>query len=275
MSKLDVIHVELTNKCQLSCSCCGDKKTRPRGFMSLSNYHKIAVQIYELNKNAGIRLFLSGDPLLHPQIDEVCRLSTEMELKNTMIHTNGYSLTETLAKKLVRSGLKQISFSLDSYHIAKNDRGRLMGWISADNVKTFIKVNQKYGSPVHVIVQALVTNRWTVTEYKKLYEQHFPGVDQTVIKRPHSWDRKGSVEGAGRSNKHICKFLKNRAAVCWNGDAVICCADLNGRMVIGNLFEGFPLIEIVQQINEIGDCFRRGEKVDKDLPCYTCEKDPE
>ena len=207
MTTLKVIHIEPTNKCQLSCSCCGDNKTRPIGFMGVADYHKIASQVCEMNMRAGIRLFLSGDPLLHPKIDEICKLTKSMGLDDTVIHTNGYALSEDLSERLVVSGLQRISFSLDSYHIAKNDKGRMMGWTPAKNVKKFIEINQKHNSPVHVTIQAILSKGWSENSYKSVCKQHFDGADRMYVIRPHSWDRKGRVEGAFRSNVGVCKFL--------------------------------------------------------------------
>ena len=86
--KLLHVNIEPTNKCQLNCKYCGDRKTREEGFMTMEKYGKI---LNVLPHPVEIRLFLSGEPLLHPNIGAMVVLALERG-HNVLIHTNGLEL---------------------------------------------------------------------------------------------------------------------------------------------------------------------------------------
>ena len=67
VSEITELNIEPTNKCNLNCTICSDDKTRPQGNMSMETYEMIVMEYIKESPNGEIRLFLSGEPLLHPK----------------------------------------------------------------------------------------------------------------------------------------------------------------------------------------------------------------
>lgn len=241
--KLRHVNIEPTNRCQLHCSFCGDKKVRPVGEMSIQDYEKILDMI----PSTEIRLFLSGEPLLHPRI----ALFAEAALSRghfVLIHSNGLALTGDLAEELVLTAddyphMFTISFSLDS-RIPIVERKRVR-----ETIETLAGLNKCLKEPLEIIIQNIVPYP---NELKpESWNANIDGV-KYFTRYPHNWIG-DKVEGAEKQTWEVpCGFIQDSLAIYWNGDVTTCCTDLNGTNVIGNIFkEGIE--EIIRRLDEIAE----------------------
>ena len=86
--------------------------TRPARLMSLEEFQAIARDAVA----AGIprlRLFLLGEPLLHPDLPEMIRFAKSIGVPSVEINTNAVALTPELSRELLATGLDEVVFSLD------------------------------------------------------------------------------------------------------------------------------------------------------------------
>ena len=95
MKKNKKIYIEITNNCNLNCSFC-PKTKRTKEYMSIENYEEILKKIN--NYTDYIYLHVKGEPLLHPKIIDIIKLSEKYNLKVNLT-TNG-SLFPKYAKEL-------------------------------------------------------------------------------------------------------------------------------------------------------------------------------
>lgn len=229
LDRLDWINVEPTNRCQLRCPWCGDRRVRPRGLMSLALFRRIVEQ---MPRAVTLRLFLSGEPLLHPHLDELIRTARE-HVDKVLIHTNAVGLTESWSHRIIESGLTHISFSIDGLtkdeYEANRTGGRFEKVIA--NVRRFLAINR---GRVHATVQMIRAHPKDLHVEREL-ETLLPHANTYHIRYPHSWDEASGVEGAV-SDRYggTCAFPFNSLSIQWDGRAVACCADLNGRHIVGD-----------------------------------------
>lgn len=103
--------LEPTNKCNLACEGCyreneGTHKTLAEVQADLDVFSKW--RTYDSVSIAG------GDPLLHPNIEEIVRMVVADGHK-PIINTNGVALTRPLLESLKRAGLVGLTFHVDSH----------------------------------------------------------------------------------------------------------------------------------------------------------------
>jgi len=107
------IYVESTTKCNLSCTTCiRNVLDEELGDMSLALFKRLLPSFRDANM---VNLSGFGEPLLHPDIFEMVRLTKKHGGEATQVgfNTNATLLTETETRKLVSSGLDVLIASID------------------------------------------------------------------------------------------------------------------------------------------------------------------
>lgn len=252
---MNLIHVNIepTNRCQLNCKFCGDNKTREQGDMNILDYINILSKIKDFNPKPEIRLFLSGEPFLHSYICIYIDIALELG-HNVLIHTNGL-----------------IDKANDLIKVAKQYPGRLtikfsfieeVAGKSLKNLKRLAFINNQYNRPINLFIYQIVAYGKQIVPIKidgVAYEPRYP----------HNWDVDKSVEGAEpQSFKIPCGFLNDSLGIYWNGDCPICCADLNGRVIIGNIFKD-GISTIIEKLDHYYALQQKGKSCP---PCDVCER---
>ncbi|RMG61382.1 MAG: radical SAM protein [Calditrichaeota bacterium] len=99
----------VTRRCNLSCGYCSeyDHKSQPIPSKVLKERIDVLHRLGVIN----IAL-LGGEPLLHPEIDDIVHYAGKMA--QVSITTNGFLLSEGLIKKLNRAGLTNMQVSIDA-----------------------------------------------------------------------------------------------------------------------------------------------------------------
>lgn len=113
--RLNSIYFYLTDGCNLNCRHCWlaplfTGNNEPCNFLDFALLRDIVRQAKELELSL-VKL-TGGEPLLHPQFEEIVDFLQAEELGIT-VETNGVLLTKELAKKLVKSKGFHLSVSLD------------------------------------------------------------------------------------------------------------------------------------------------------------------
>jgi len=106
------VQIEPTNRCNQRCIMC-PRNTRldvPIGDLSLDNFKKI---IDKLPVIGNLQLNGLGEPLLNKELPEMIKYATSKGIK-VSINSNCALIDESLAKKLIDSGLNLLKVSMDS-----------------------------------------------------------------------------------------------------------------------------------------------------------------
>ena len=103
-------HIIPIRRCNLSCAYCNE-------FDDVSKPVPTDVMIQRINRLAdlgtGVLTLSGGEPLLHPELDEIIRAIRQRGIIAGMI-TNGYLLTPDRVQKLNRAGLDHLQISIDN-----------------------------------------------------------------------------------------------------------------------------------------------------------------
>src|SRR5512138_3534662 len=112
------LYIECTAACNISCNqaCCapetGITRTRQAGMLDFELFRKV---IDEAGPSLGrVDFFNYGEAFLHKRAIEMCEyIKTRFPHIYLYTSTNGLAFTEDGARRLIRSGIDEVTFSID------------------------------------------------------------------------------------------------------------------------------------------------------------------
>jgi len=122
-NKLNMIAWEVTRSCNLSCVHCraaANCGTYP-GELSTEKCFHLIDEIATMS--SPVIILTGGEPLLRPDIFEIASYGTDKGLRMVMA-TNGTLVNSVVAKKMIQSGIKRVSISIDGKDAASHDTFR-------------------------------------------------------------------------------------------------------------------------------------------------------
>lgn len=120
---LRLVAWEITRNCNLECVHCRASATMGpyTGELDTKAGFRLLDQIAELGEP--IVILTGGEPLLRQDIFDIARYGTQKKLRMVMA-PNGTLITDEIAEKMVDSGIKRISISLDGASEQSHDQFR-------------------------------------------------------------------------------------------------------------------------------------------------------
>jgi len=221
--KLIGLNIELTSRCNLSCSHC------PRSGISRDHKNDMDFDTFKMIIDGApdVRTLLPfqwGEPLLSPMIYDCISYASSRGIR-VMVTTNGTLLDEKASKNLIESGLERLTISFEGdKNSQKSIRGTDPDQVIA-NAVNFKRIRDKLGLNCALDVSMVVDEKTEpmMTEFKKIFNE------------------------VGDRLQFIPRFIKSKRVkpcrelwrgvlvVLSNGDVTICCADNTGKAVIGNV----------------------------------------
>lgn len=104
-------YLEISNVCNLSCRFCPGTKREAR-IMTPADFHVLAERLRKHTEY--LYLHLMGEPLLHPQLEELLGIAAELGFR-VIITTNGTLLPERGALLLKSEAVHKVNISLQSF----------------------------------------------------------------------------------------------------------------------------------------------------------------
>ena len=113
--------IGITENCTFKCKMCKFWQTpKNPDELSIDEWKKFVVSLNEIG-GSNVRLhFAGGEPLLKEGFLDLLEFASKRGFR-TFIVTNGFSIDEAMAGRIVRSGIKGISISLDSLNEDTHD----------------------------------------------------------------------------------------------------------------------------------------------------------
>jgi MoaA/NifB/PqqE/SkfB family radical SAM enzyme len=110
--ELRLVAWETTRNCNLNCVHCRAAATRGpySGELDTPAALRLLDQIAAVGRP--IVILTGGEPLLRPDIFDIARYGNDLGLRMVMA-PNGTLITDSTARRMVESGIKRISISLD------------------------------------------------------------------------------------------------------------------------------------------------------------------
>ena len=211
--------------------------SRPAKDMSLATFTNIINQIRGKTEYISLQGF--GEPLLHPEIEEMIKIAGSAGIR-TGISTNATVLDKKMAIKLLNSGLDYLIFAFDgackkTYEdIRKGAKYELV----SENIHNFLKLKIKMKNKIFIVLQCIYMKETEkeIDKFKKKWQ--IGGVDALRIRQlTQSISRYDPETRRKFLNRHDipCYWLWSEPAVYWNGTVVACCQDVNARLPLGNI----------------------------------------
>ena len=272
-----VLQIEPTNRCNVDCICCPtSRSSRRRGYMDFDLFRRIIDEASEIGVKA-IFLFLHGEPMLHPQIVEMIRYIKSKRLAYHMT-TNGIPFNVTKIRGILSSGTDNadhISFSMMG--ATKQVHEKIVRKANYDdvvkNLKMLVDMREEMrvnGPVIEAIFYAMPENKHEEGKFLRKWQG-------TIDHVRMSGDISQSFSEYKRNDSHLttrtktCLNLWQKMTIFWNGDVTLCCQDVDGDYVLGNLKE--------ETINEIWSSstlltiktLHKKKQFDKIPLCHRCD----
>ena len=256
-SKPIIENIELISNCNLKCKMCIKKPNRSSRILSFKDLRRIVNANIQVLKGESVWIHHYGESLLHPDLTKIIKYLVSRGI-NPRLSTNCTLLTKSISKKLIKSGLDEIVFSIDTLNPQKFNYYRGGNYFdkSMNNVINFLAIKEKLHSKKPVTqVQCIDIDltKKEINDYISFWSK--TQVNWINIKKPST---RGNLVVSPKINFKIRKRLglfqplQNKLPCFWlwsslvilsNGNVVTCCGDLAGINIVGNVFKN-SILEI-------------------------------
>ena len=285
MKKLDFpnrITIELTNRCNVSCSFCPRQSVNMElGDMDWNLYKKIIDEASQ-HLPVAVVIFFRGESLLHPQFIQCIEYAKARGIGPIQFASNALALSKEKADLLLKSGIDFISFSLDTLDKDIYARSRLTGDLekSMENV-IYLCERSKVLKASGVGVPKIQVSAVDLEEYRRgqedfvkfwkkyvdvvrIYFEHDDS-GHIVSKEIREYVRKCVGEERKPCRKVFTDFL-----IYWNGETALCNYDWNGYIKKYNVMN-HSITEIwnSSEYEEIREMHREG-RFNDEIMCKGC-----
>jgi hypothetical protein len=229
----DIVQIESTNKCNAKCVFCPrDDMHRPEGIMDMALYRKIVDECAELGITH-VRVHNYGEPMLDRDLVEKVRYAKQRGIAEVGMISNGSLLTEATARGLIEAGLDAINISVDAAgkEVFEATRLQLNYDKVTNNIRTLVRLRAEYGKTRPKLILSFVRQNNSADEQAFIREWGRIA-DKIHITELHNW------AGTLHTNSNVrfpCYRLWLTFTVLWDGRVSLCCADFDGRHVLGDL----------------------------------------
>lgn len=266
-----LVKVDISPLCNLSCTYCVHARPSvedqsvagellklqsftPAQKMSVSQFASIAHQIR--GKSMAVSLYYLGDPLVHPQLTDICGLCADARL-NSHISTNfSFRLSDERIASLVTSGLTHLTACVDGMTQESYERTRVGGRLDVvlDNVRRLLEVRRQLGMRRPKVEVQFIKFRHNLGELDDAAAwsaRH--GVDQFTSYWGHLHNYTDLTTRnydvfAPKSDRRLpqCTWPYFSMQIKYNGDVIPCCYHRQGEQyagpdadsrIVGNVFE--------------------------------------
>ena len=258
------VKIDISPLCNLRCTMCvhahgnGNADLEGQHFngrqkMTVDQFRRIIDQIKDTT--SAVSLYYLGDPLIHPELDEMCRIADDAGL-NSHVSTNySFRLSDERIESIVSSGLSHLTICLDGMSQETYQRTRVGGsidWVMSNLERTCTARDRLRQKLPRIEVQYLMYqhNEHEIEQANEICNRL--GVDQFAAK----WGDLGNltdflpqkyrIEGPKEPYRlPLCHWPYASTVIKFNGDVIPCCNYRAGEQyipgrdyrVLGNVFE--------------------------------------
>jgi radical SAM protein with 4Fe4S-binding SPASM domain len=229
----DIVQIESTNLCNAKCVFCPrDEMHRRQGVMDIDLFKKIVDECAALGITH-VRVHNYGEPFLDKQLVEKVRYAKQRGIAEVGMISNGSLISEDIARGMIEAGLDAINISVDAAGKDVFERTRLN--LDYDtvigNIRTLVRLREELGKKRPRLILSFVRQDNSADEQAFIREWGAIA-DKIHITDLHNWA--GTLHE--RSNvRYPCYRLWQTFTVLWDGRVSLCCADYDGRNVLGDL----------------------------------------
>jgi radical SAM protein with 4Fe4S-binding SPASM domain len=229
----EIVQIESTNLCNAKCVFCPrDEMHRRQGIMSMELYRKVVDECAALGITH-VRVHNYGEPFLDKTLLEKVRYAKASGIPEVGMISNGSLITEDLARGMIEAGLDAINISVDASgrEVFERTRVHLKYDTVIDNIRTLVRLRKDLGRTRPRLILSFVRQGNTRDE-EAFIREWSQVADKVHVTDLHNW--------AGTLHTHSivrypCYRLWMTFTVLWDGRVSLCCADFDGRHILGDL----------------------------------------
>ena len=260
------VKVDISPLCNLHCTVCVHARPTEksgsalkaqdfdgRQKMRLDQFEQIINEVS--GKTMAVSMYYLGDPLVHPDLDAMCRIAWHAGL-NSHVSTNfSFALSDERIASIVTSGLTHLTVCLDGLSQEKYGRTRVGGRVDVvlDNLERLLQYRREMGRTYPRVEVQFIKFQHNVDELEDAVRRFRAlGVDQitdfwgslhnyTDFITSHDMP----LEPQERRSLSQCYWPHFALLIKYNGDVIPCChyridAQYSGprdQRIVGNVFE--------------------------------------
>ncbi len=229
----DIVQIESTNLCNAKCVFCPrDEMHRQQGVMDFELFRRIVDECADLGITH-VRVHNYGEPFLDRQLVEKVRYAKSRGIAEVGMISNGSLITEEIARGMIDAGLDAINISVDAggREVFERTRVHLKYDTVIGNIRTLARLREEAGRRRPRLILSFVRQENSADE-QAFIEEWRQVADKIHITDLHNWagtlHRQSNVQ-------YPCYRLWLTFTVLWDGRVSLCCADYDGRHVLGDL----------------------------------------
>jgi MoaA/NifB/PqqE/SkfB family radical SAM enzyme len=231
----EIVQIESTNMCNAKCVFCPrDEMHREEGIMNMELYRKIVDECAEL-AITHVRMHNYGEAFLDRALVEKIGYAKQKGIKEVGLISNGSLITERVARGIVDAGLDAINISVDASgrEVFESTRVGLNYDKVIANIERLVRVRAEAGKRRPKLILSFVRQHNSADE--QAFIEHWRNIaDKIHITDLHNWA--GTLNTESDVN-YPCYRPWLTFTVLWDGRVSLCCADFDGRTVLGDLSE--------------------------------------
>jgi len=229
----DIVQIESTNICNAKCVFCPrDEMHRRQGVMDLDLFKKVVDECAGLGITH-VRVHNYGEPFLDRQLVDKVRYAKQKGIKEVGMISNGSLITEEIARGMIEAGLDAINISVDAAgkDVFERTRVNLDFDEVTGNIRTLARLRREMGRSHPKLILSFV-RQGNTTDEQAFIREWSAIADKIHITDLHNW---GGTLNHQSDVQFPCYRLWLTFTVLWDGRVSLCCADFDGRHLLGDL----------------------------------------
>ena len=246
------IRIETASACNLRCQHCTTGvayKSTDRRVMSMELFERVLEQVRTLPTLRTAIMYLGGEPLLNKHHATMCRrVKEETQIRTVKFVTNAMLLTDKWCDEIAHANVDGIHVSIDGRSPEENDRIRVGARYATvrDNLKRLMQRLQERGCSTRIMIgntvfrtpgdlmqpvtPEFISRDFPSCKVQSGYAMVWPGMtaEETGLEDLQVYREKP---------RRFCDHPFYDIAIRANGDVILCCYDISGRHVMGNVME--------------------------------------
>jgi hypothetical protein len=229
----EIVQIESTNICNAKCVFCPrDDMHRRQGIMSFELFRKIVDECVELGITH-VRMHNYGEAFIDRQLVEKVRYAKQKGIKEVGMISNGSLITEPVARGMIEAGLDAINISVDAAgkEVFEATRVGLKYDKVIANIERLVRLRAETGRRRPKLILSFVRQNNSADE--QAFIAHWSKVaDKIHVTDLHNWA--GTLNTESDVN-YPCYRPWLTFTVLWDGRVSLCCADFDGKTILGDL----------------------------------------
>ena len=229
----EIVQIESTNICNAKCVFCPrDEMERSQGIMDMALFKKLVDECAELGIEH-VRMHNYGEPFVDRQLVEKVRYAKQRGIPQVGMISNGSLITEAAARGMIEAGLDAINISVDASgkETFESTRVGLKYDKVIANVERLLALREAAGTGRPKLILSFV--RQNNSEDEHAFIEHWrQRADKIHITDLHNWA--GTLNQKSDVN-YPCYRPWLTFTALWDGRVSLCCADFDGRTILGDL----------------------------------------